>query len=33
MQRRGMMGDYSWETSARAYQQVYEWAMARVRGW
>jgi starch synthase len=33
MQRRGMTGDYSWEPSARAYQQVYEWAMARVRGW
>jgi starch synthase len=33
MQRKGMMNDYSWETSARAYQQVYEWAVARVRGW
>ena len=33
MQRKGMTGDYSWETSARAYQQVYEWAIARVRGW
>jgi starch synthase len=33
MQRAGMSGDYSWETSARAYQQVYEWAIARVRGW
>jgi starch synthase len=33
MQRKGMTGDYSWETSARAYQQVYEWAVARVRGW
>jgi starch synthase len=32
MQRKGMTGDYSWETSARAYQQVYEWAIARVRG-
>jgi starch synthase len=33
MQRHGMTADYSWETSARAYQQVYEWAMARQRGW
>jgi starch synthase len=33
MQRQGMTGDHSWETSARAYQQVYEWAIARVRGW
>jgi starch synthase len=33
MQRRGMTSDYSWETSAYAYQQVYAWAIARVRGW
>jgi starch synthase len=33
MQRKGMTSDCSWETSARAYQQVYEWAIARVRGW
>jgi starch synthase len=33
MQRRGMTSDYSWETSARAYQQLYEWAIARGRGW
>jgi starch synthase len=32
MQTRGMAGDYSWEASARAYQQVYEWAIARARG-
>ena len=32
IQRKGMTNDYSWETSARAYQQVYEWAIARVRG-
>ena len=32
IQRKGMTSDYSWETSARAYQQVYEWAIARVRG-
>lgn len=33
MQRAGMTSDFSWETSARVYQQVYEWAIARVRGW
>jgi starch synthase len=33
IQRKGMASDYSWESSARAYQQVYEWAIARVRGW
>ncbi len=33
MQRTGMANDYSWVSSARAYQQVYEWAIARVRGW
>ena len=32
MQVKGMTSDYSWETSARAYQQLYEWAIARVRG-
>ena len=33
MQRKGMNTDFSWETSARAYQNVYEWAIARTRGW
>jgi starch synthase len=33
MQRKAMTSDCSWETSARAYHQVYEWAIARVRGW
>jgi starch synthase len=33
IQRRGMTSDFSWETSARSYQQLYEWAIARVRGW
>jgi len=33
IQRNGMSGNYSWETSARSYQQLYEWAIARVRGW
>jgi starch synthase len=32
IQQKGMRTDYSWETSARSYQQVYEWAIARVRG-
>jgi starch synthase len=32
IQTRGMSSDYSWEASARAYQQVYKWAIARVRG-
>jgi starch synthase len=32
IQVKGMTSDYSWETSARAYQQVYAWAIARVRG-
>ena len=31
--QRGMTADYSWEASVRAYQQMYEWAIARVRGW
>jgi starch synthase len=33
IQRHGMTSDFSWESSAVAYQQVYEWAIARVRGW
>ncbi len=33
IQRNGMNSDFSWESSARAYQQVYEWAIARMRGW
>jgi starch synthase len=33
VQRQGMTSDFSWATSARAYQQLYEWAIARVRGW
>ncbi|MFO0880203.1 MAG: glycogen synthase [Gemmataceae bacterium] len=33
IQKHGMTSDFSWETSARAYQQVYEWAIARNRGW
>ncbi len=33
IQKKGMTSDFSWETSARGYQQLYEWAIARVRGW
>lgn len=33
VQRAGMRSDFSWEASARGYQQLYEWAIARVRGW
>jgi starch synthase len=33
LQRQGMVTDFSWTTSARAYQQLYGWAIARVRGW
>jgi starch synthase len=33
LQRQGMESDFSWAKSARAYQQVYEWAIASVRGW
>jgi starch synthase len=33
IQRTGMQTDFSWERSARGYQQLYEWAQARVRGY
>ena len=33
MQQHGMSMDFSWATSARGYQQLYEWAIARQRGW
>ena len=33
LQRAGMQTDFSWERSARGYQQLYEWAQARVRGY
>ena len=32
IQRRGMEQDFSWAASAKRYQQVYEWAIARARG-
>jgi starch synthase len=33
LQRRGMAADFSWSASARGYEQLYGWAIARVRGW
>ena len=32
IQRHGMLSDFSWENSARGYQQIYEWTTSRVRG-
>jgi starch synthase len=32
IQRNGMMTDHTWSRSARSYQQLYGWALARVRG-
>jgi starch synthase len=32
MQQRGMQRDSSWNASARGYEQLYEWAAARVAG-
>jgi starch synthase len=33
IQRNGMQADFSWARSASGYQQLYEWAIARVRGY
>lgn len=33
LQRNGMSADFSWDRSARGYEQLYGWAMARVRGY
>lgn len=33
IQRNGMTADFSWARSATGYQQLYEWAQARMRGW
>jgi starch synthase len=33
MQQRGMAADFSWATSAGGYEQLFEWAIARERGW
>ncbi|MCC7359858.1 MAG: glycogen synthase [Anaerolineales bacterium] len=32
IQRTGMTADYSWGRAAQSYQQVYAWALARMRG-
>jgi starch synthase len=31
IQRNGMTSDFSWQNSAYGYQQLYEWAVARIR--
>jgi starch synthase len=33
IQKNGMTADFSWERSAAGYQQLYQWATARVRGY
>jgi len=33
MMLRDMAADFSWATSARGYEQVFTWAISRVRGW
>ena len=33
MMLRDMAADFSWATSARGYEQVFTWAIARARGW
>jgi starch synthase len=33
IQQNGMRADFSWRHSAYSYQQLYEWAIARMRGW
>jgi starch synthase len=30
IQRNGMLTDFSWERSAQGYNQLYEWAMAKM---
>lgn len=32
IQKQGMLSDFSWRNSAMGYQQLYEWAIARLRG-
>ena len=32
IQHNGMAADFSWGRSAHGYQQLYEWALARMRG-
>ncbi len=33
IQTAGMTADFSWHRSAESYQQLYQWAISRVRGW
>jgi len=33
IQLNGMSADFSWERSAAGYQQLYHWAISRVRGY
>jgi starch synthase len=33
IQHNGLTTDFSWRNSALGYQQLYEWAIARMRGW
>jgi starch synthase len=33
VQRNGMAADFSWTASAHGYVQIYEWAIARTRGY
>ncbi len=33
IQQNGLMSDFSWDQSALNYQQLYEWAISRTRGW
>jgi starch synthase len=33
MQENGMRSDFSWERSARSYEQLYRWAVSRMRGY
>jgi starch synthase len=33
IQQRGMAADFSWAASAAGYEQLFEWAIARERGW
>ena len=33
MQQRGMAQDFSWAASAGGYEQLFEWAISRERGW
>lgn len=33
IQQNGMTADFSWERSAKGYEQLYGWAIDRTRGW